>query len=158
MQGHTRPLHSSVLIKDVTSHFFYEMDFKQHEKVHTGKNKFLCPSRGCIRSYTTKGALKFHMQLHDNLTFICDTCGKSFPQKPYLQQRIQGAQLGGWRALCGQAFQWLKKMYKHEDTCKNCAVLELKKNKKLSDLRAKATVQGLEHKKKLVVKKEKKRK
>ena len=108
--------------------FFYERDFKQHKKVHMGKNKFPCPSTGCIKSFTTNGALKLHMQLHKNLTFICDTCRKSFPQKPYLQQHIQGAHLGGWRALCGQVFQWPKKMHKHEDTCKNCTVLELKKN------------------------------
>ena len=96
------------------------------------------------------------MQIHDNLTFICDTHGESFPQKPYLQQHIQSAHLGGWRALCGQVFQWLKKMHKHEDFCKNCAALELKKNQKLSELRAKGTAHGQEPKKKLVVKKEKK--
>ena len=98
------------------------------------------------------------MRLHENLTFICDSCGKSFHQKAYLQQHIQGAHFGGWRALCGAVFQWLKKMHKHEDACKNCAALELKKNKKLGELRAKATGQGLERKRKLLVKKEKKRK
>ena len=50
-----------------------------------------------------------------------------------------------------------KKMHKHEDSCKTCASLELKKNQKL---RVKATGQGLERKpkKKVVIKKEKKRK
>ena len=100
------------------------------------------------------------MRLHENLQFICDTCGKSYAQKAYLQQHMQGAYLGGWRALCGAVFKWLKKMHKHEDSCKTCASLELKKNQKLIELRVKATGQGLEckPKKKVIVKKEKKRK
>ena len=64
--------------------------------------------------------------------------------------------LGGWKALCGQVFKWAKKMHKHEDSCKQCVALELQKNQKLSELRVKAIGQGLECKKKLIVKKEKK--
>ena len=96
------------------------------------------------------------MRLHDDLQFICETCGKSYAQKAYLQQHMQGTHLGGWRAVCGAVFKWPKKCI----SMKNCASLELKKNQKLSELRIKATGQGLDRKaqKKVNIKNEKKRK
>ena len=35
------------------------------------------------------------MKVHDQLSFICDICGKTFLMKAYLQQHMQGAHLGG---------------------------------------------------------------
>ena len=61
--------------------FHYERDYKQHKQVHTGKNKYPFPTRGSNKSYTTMAALKFHMKLHEDLQFICDTCGKIFHRR-----------------------------------------------------------------------------
>ena len=77
--------------------------------MHTGKNKYPCPSRGCNKSYTTKGALKFHMHLHEELQFICDICGKSFPQKAYLQQHMPGSHFEGVEGNVQTGVQMAKK-------------------------------------------------
>ena len=54
-------------------------------------------------------ALKFHMKLHEELQFMCDTCGKNCPQKAYLQQHMQGAHLGGGGYYVGLYSNGLKK-------------------------------------------------
>ena len=57
----------------------------------------------------------------------CKTCGKEFSMKAYLQQHMQGAHMGGWRAACGEVKKWPKQLHKHEDSCKKCAGVELKR-------------------------------
>ena len=128
MRGPTRHHHLFVHTRDAIS-FYCKRDFKQHKQVHTGKNKYPCPSRGCNKSYTTKGALKFHVHLHEELQFIGDICGKSFPQKAYLQQNMQGSHLGVEDKVQTGVYM-AEKMHIHEDSCKACATLELKKKNK----------------------------
>ena len=35
--------------------------------------------------------------------------------------------MGSWRAACGEVKKWPKQLHKHEDACKQCAAVELKK-------------------------------
>ena len=74
--------------------------------------------------------------------------------KAYLQQHMQGAHMGSWRAACGEVKKWPKQLHKHEDLCKKCAAVELKKNTKLAEIRAKVSGEGGKRKKKKIVKQE----
>ena len=96
------PYQCSICLKT----FLYKKHMGEHKKVHTKKNLYICPSRGCGKSYTTKGALKAHMVIHEGKTFLCPEYGKSFNTKPNLDQHRQGKHLGGWVATCGKMYEW----------------------------------------------------
>ena len=110
---------------------------EEHKKVHTKKSLYICPSRGCGKSYTTKGVLKAHVVIHGDKTFLCPKCGKSFNMKPNLDQHRQGKHLGGWVATCRKRYEWPVPMHHHERSCLQCRKIEQKQKDKLSSTQEK---------------------
>ena len=119
---------------------------EEYKKVHTKKNLYICPSRGWCKSYTTKGALKAHMVIHEDKTFLCPECGKSFNMKPNLDQHRQGKHLGRWVATCGKRYQWPAPMHHHERLCLQCRKIEQKQKDKLSSIWEKIILRKKGHK------------
>ena len=125
----------------------------------------------CIQAKTNilvhQGVAKNHTQPKEPSSFICVYMRNSnlfvifvgnLSLRKLTYNNTCNVVTGGSRTMCRQVFKWPKKRHKHKDSCKACASLELKKIKRLSDLRVKATAQGLECKpKKKVIKKEKKK-
>ena len=98
--------------------FMYKKHLEEHERVHSRKNLFPCPSRGCKRSYTTKAALNAHTIVHEDKQFKCDTCSKTFNTKPNIQQRIQGKHGEGWGPFVGKSSCGQKKCITMRDLAK----------------------------------------
>ncbi len=49
---------------------------KQHKQLHTGQFKFYCQE--CRKGFNAQGHYKEHMNKHQGLRFVCDFCSKQF--------------------------------------------------------------------------------
>ena len=78
--------------------FQYYYMVRDHYKVHSKKKLYVCPSRNCLKGFTTKRARKYHQASHDIpegvKEFTCDfvpdgsenPCAKTFARKELLDQ------------------------------------------------------------------------
>lgn len=54
-------------------------DFFHHMREHAGDKPFKCDFIGCNESFSLKGSLKNHKELHEGIKRItCPECGKRF--------------------------------------------------------------------------------
>ena len=53
--------------------FPYPSRLKEHSRRHTRRGVIPCITKGCPSTFTTKRALKQHMQVHDDTTHKCDS-------------------------------------------------------------------------------------
>lgn len=68
--------------------FSHAWNLTRHAKSHSGKpNQYLCHL--CGRSYTQKGTLIDHMDVHYGRKHSCDRCGKKFMKGSYLRQHMR---------------------------------------------------------------------
>ena len=98
--------------------FHYKSTLEEHVKLHTGEG--LIPCTGCKRKLNTKLAMNAHAINHQNRSFDCKLCSKSFTSLTYLKQHVKGKHEGGFVTLCGTVYPWPKPKFKHEDSCLNC--------------------------------------
>ena len=117
-------------------HFHYKCSLEEHQKTHTGVGLIPCVGKKCGRKFTSNHAIRAHAIIHSGKKFNCSAYTESFATKLYLDQHYQGAHSGGWQALCGLKFKWLKGMHKHEDHCKKCCSINVKINQKWNQIRS----------------------
>ena len=85
----------------------------EHIRTHTKKD--LIPCTNCKKRFTTNRNMFEHQKTHQNLSFVCPTCGYSFNTKPHMDQHFKGAHEPGWKTPCGASEQWPRKVQSHED-------------------------------------------
>ena len=120
-------------IKECKAVFMYKKDMENHIKMHTGVG--LIPCLHYNNKFTTNISMCAHAKIHLNEVHTCKTCGKSSSTVAYLKQHSKGKHGSRFIALCGEIFQWPKKMHYHEAHCQNCFQLDQENQNKATEIK-----------------------
>ena len=66
---------------DCSKYFLFKSTLKQHRCRHISQRLFKCFHWGCYMSYKHPQDLSRHTAMHQQITFECELCDKSFKQK-----------------------------------------------------------------------------
>ena len=89
-RNHSAPTH---ICNTCQKAFHYKSQLHEHVKLHTGEG--LIPCIRCKKKFNTKSAMNAHAINHQNRSFDCTACSKSFTSLEYLKQHVQGKHRGG---------------------------------------------------------------
>ena len=89
---------------------FFKKDLKAHQHVQMGKGRFRCTN--CLNMFNTKAAIDVHCLVHQNEEYKYPKC-LTFPTNmpTNIRQHERGKHRKGWKAPCGQRFDWPPKMF-----------------------------------------------
>ena len=118
--------------------FHYNNELTKHMAVHNDDLRHACAT--CDKSFASKGSLKRHEVLHQNLDFPCQAqgCTRSFNTSEKLQRHFRGFHGTGYTTLCQiETFQWPGKRQRHQKNCTACdQVRQERESKRFPDLRS----------------------
>ena len=110
--------------------FPYPSRLNEHVRRHTKKGLIPCLSKGCRKKFTTKRAMKKHMQLHDDKKHKCEyeQCIdlKPFDSTDYLRQHVRAVHLKNYDSRCGIRFPNPGKKDRHQKKCDACIAKKIK--------------------------------
>ena len=115
--------------------FYYQV--RDHFKKHSRRKMYVCPTRDCLKEFTTKRARKYHEQIHDLdpqvRDYVCNfkeedgsVCGKAFQRKELMNQHRR-SHAGKYVSHCGKVSNWPNSRKYHQDRCDNCKEIIAKK-------------------------------
>ena len=111
--------------------------FPKQLTIHEGSHredmagKFKCPTRDCGKVLLSKQGLEAHRKIHDDKTFECKECDKSFSSDLHLKQHNTGKHGEGCYTYCGEHYQWPDTKYRHQRICDKCKKIKAELDNKL---------------------------
>ena len=114
--------------------FYYQV--RDHFKVHSRRKMYVCPTRDCLKEFSTKRARKYHEESH-NLDpqvkdYICNfkddqdgVCGKAFQRKELMVQHKR-SHARKFVSHCGKVSNWPNSRKYHQDRCDDCKAIAKK--------------------------------
>ena len=96
--------------------FLFKSTLKQHHRSHISQRLFKCFHGGCYISYKHPQDLSRHAAMHQQITFDCDMCDKTFKQKRLLKHHevVHTNDQLYQCPLCGQYFKHNNQLYRHK--------------------------------------------
>ena len=96
--------------------FLFKSTLQQHRRRHISQRHFKCFHGGCYMSYKHPQDLSRHAATHQQITFDCDLCDKTFKQKRLLKRHeVVHTNDEPYRCqLCGQKFKHNNQLYRHK--------------------------------------------
>ena len=94
----------------------FKSTLQQHRRRHISQRHFQCFHGGCYMSYKHPQDLSRHAATHQQITFDCDLCDKTFKQKRLLKRHeVVHTNDEPYRCqLCGQKFKHNNQLYRHK--------------------------------------------
>ena len=112
----------------------FPSELKDHQKTHTGEDKYPCTQDDCDRTYSSKRARNAHVKSHYEAQVSCEQkldngeeCGQICVSQTHLRQHIRGMHGEGWTSPCGEVYSWPSTMYSHKGICDKCKKIAKKK-------------------------------
>ena len=96
--------------------FLFKSTLKQHCHRHISQRLFKCFHGGCHMSYKHPQDLGRHAAMHQQITFNCDLCDKTFKQKRLLKHHevVHTNDQPYQCHLCGENFKHNNQLYRHK--------------------------------------------
>ena len=109
--------------------FHFDAELQRHMNVHSDVKPFGCDL--CEKWFTQNKSLTRHMKGHDDNPVMCSMCDKTCQTWEQMYTHFRGAHRKGYRAPCGELYQWPAARAQHQGDCTPCKNhLELQKLKK----------------------------
>ena len=123
-------------VEECSRLFQYAYQLRDHMKIHTGEQLYVCSTRKCGKGFTTKRARTYHEKKH-SLTkadkLLCDykdsdnkVCGKKFERIALLTQHKNGHFGKKYVTRCGKVYNWPNSKKYHQDRCDLCKEIKQK--------------------------------
>ena len=97
--------------------------------VHNDVKPFGCDV--CEKWFTQNKSLTRHKKVHDDNVVSCSMCAKTCQTPEQMYTHFRGAHGKGYRAPCGELYQWPAARARHQGDCTPCKNhLELRKLRK----------------------------
>ena len=96
--------------------FLFENTLKQHRRCHSKVKMFRCIFGRCQQSYKHPQDLSRHVAMHQEVTYNCEMCDKTFTQRRLLKRHevIHTNLLPHVCRHCSQAFHHSTQLYRHK--------------------------------------------
>ena len=116
--------------------FQFVTRLKLHKQKYSRKE--LIPCTHCTRKFTVNAQMLLHAQTHQNqYAFSSDNCSHKTNLKYNLSHHMRGAHGEGWKAFCGEKFNWPSKKFHHAKSCVKCAKVKKDTTKQVAEFEKK---------------------